>query len=204
MIVAKATANVNRALLAHEGQAPSLADDANYVAAVTALQDPALAETGELVGVILTDGSLFSDYAQYQEAPESVLEQLLEQYRQGPQLPHYTLVAFATRHTEGASHLILAVVFPKGTDESAAADILADRLKNYVSLTQTSLEERWTFEKSTGVQAGELPVALVVMRVDDPPPTPPNASRVNTGVFVWYHLVTRRDTLFLATHLPPE
>jgi hypothetical protein len=206
MVIAKATANVTNALLAHSGESSSLADNLNYVAAAKALEDPALKETGELVGVIFTEGPVLADPSLYllPGASEQVQDQLTG-YAEGPQLPIYTLVAFATRHTEGASYLILAVVFPEGADAAAAADILADRLQNYTSpYYDRPLDERWAFEKATGVKAEGLPVALVVMRVDDPPPIPEDAPLVNAAVLSWYELVTRRDTLFLMIEPPPE
>jgi hypothetical protein len=199
MVIAKATANVTKVLEAQSGKLSSLADDPNYVAAATALQDPVLAKTGALVGVIMMDGLVVADPTWYlgMGAPEEALAQL-EAYAQGSQLPYYTLVAFATRHTQGASYLILAVVFPKGTDASAAADILADRLRNYISLARgMPLDDLWTFDMASGVEAEGLPVALVVMRVDDPPPTPEDQAMVNAGVFSWSYMVTGRDLLFL-------
>jgi hypothetical protein len=205
MVIAKATDPVTNALLAQSGDLPSLADSAEYVAAVTALEDPALAEPGELVGVILMEGSNLADASGYlRGAPEEAVAQL-EEYAEGPPLPAYNLVAFATRHSEGASYLILAVVFPEGMDADSAADILADRLKNYISLTTGGpLDERWTFDMATGIEAGGLPVALVAMRVDDPPPTPEDQTMVNTAVLPWIDLVIRHDTLFLVTGLPEE
>ncbi len=201
MVVAKATANVTKALQAQGGKLPSLADNPDYVAAAKALEDPALKDTGELVGVILMEGSQFYALDQYMGpnmTPELV-EAIRKEYTgQGPRLPAYKLVAFATRHTEGASYLILAVVFPKNTDAKAAADILADRLRDYTSLVdRRPLNERWTFEKATAVQAEGLPVALAVMRVDDPPPTPEDEPQVNTAVLPWYYMISYRDVLFL-------
>ena len=95
--------------------------------------------------------------------------------------------------------MILAVVFEQDADADAAAETLADRLQNYVSIaTQQPLDERWTFEQATGIEAEGLPVALVVMRADDPPPTPQDAQLVNTAVWAWIRMILYRDTLFLA------
>jgi len=201
MVVAKATAIVTSALLAHNGERSSLADNPDYVAAAKALEDPALKDTGELIGAIMMEGSQFYalDALIGPQLDAEQLETIREKYTgQGPRLPAYKLVAFATRHTEGASYLILAVVFPKGADASAAADILADRLRNYESwVAEMRLDERWTFDQATGTEAEGLPVALVVMRADDPPPTPEDASMVNTAVFSWMRMIVSRDTLFL-------
>lgn len=201
MIMAKATANVTNALLAHSGQLPSLAENPAYVAAARALEDAALKETGELVGVILMEGAQFYaiDALLGSFATPELVEAIRARYAgQGPRLPGYTLVAFATRHTEGASYLILAVVFPAGADADEAADVLTERLQSYESLrTLRPLDDYWTFEKATAVEAEGLPVALVVMRADDPPPTPENESRVNSAVFSWMRLVVYQDLLFL-------
>ena len=201
MVIAKATAIVTNALLTNNGKHPSLADSPDYIAAVKALEHPALKDTGELAGAIFTTAPNVYDPMLLLEpfAKEEVLQQL-KAYAQKPLLPPYSLVAFATRHTQGASYLILTVVFPKGTDANIAADILADRLQNYVSADKgTSLDDRWTFEKAFGIEVQGLPLTLAVMRVDDPPPTPENADRVNADVFTWSALFFSRDTLFLIT-----
>ncbi len=206
MIIAKATAPVTNALLAYNGEKSSLADSSDYVAAVKALEHSALKDTGELVGAIFMTAPNFSDPALLLEpsAHEEAIQQLKD-YAQKPPLPPYSLVVFATRHTRGASFLILTVVFPKGTDANAAADILADRLQHYVSVSQgISLDDRWTFEKATGVEVQELPVVLAVMRVDDPPPTPQDAANINAGVFTWSSLIFKRDALFLIPGDIPE
>ncbi len=206
MVIAKATANVTQALRARSGERSALANRSDYIAAAKALEDPALQDTGELVGVILMEGPQFYAAAPTLEALGSSLsaedlEALRERYsQQGASLPPYTLVAFATRHSQaqGASYLILALVFDQDADAEAAAETLADRLRNYASVvTQQPLDERWTFEQATGVEAEGLPVALVVMRADDPPPTPASEPLVNTAVWSWIHMILYRDTLFL-------
>jgi hypothetical protein len=201
LVIAKATANVNKALSAHGGQLRSLADNSDFSAAATALQDPALAETGELVGAILMEtGAQFagSDFFLGGAANAEAMEQFERQFAELPPLPSHKLAAFATRHSAGGSSLILAVVFPSGTDAQAAADVLAGRLKSYVSLRFGGpLDERWTFQTSKGVDVAGTPVALVVMRADDPPPTPADAPIVNTYVFSWVELVYARDLGFL-------
>jgi hypothetical protein len=206
MVIAKATDIVIDALLAQSGEVPSLADSPEYAAAVAALEGPALGETGELVGVILVEGSNLAVASSYIPlgGPEEAVAQLRE-YAEGPQLPAYDLVAFATSHTEGASYLTLAVVFPQGTDAGSAADILAGRLQDYVSLRyQKPLDDRWTYQMATAVEIEGLPVALVVMGVGDPSPTPEDAPLVEAGVLSWIELVVARDTLFLVTELPSE
>jgi hypothetical protein len=187
LIISRATADVTAALDAQSGTGTSLADDPAYAAAVQALDDPSLSDTGDLVGVMMIGGEQMLQ-----------LGTLPEGQAPGGTLPLYTLVAFATRHTPGASYLTLAVVFPAGADVKAAVETLADRLTNYVSLVMRQpLTDRWTFDRSSGVEASGLPVALVTMRVDDPP-IAPEGERANTGVLSWADMVYRRDLGFLA------
>jgi hypothetical protein len=49
------------------------------------------------------------------------------------------------------------------------------------------------------VEAEGLPVALVTLRADNPPPTPEDEDIVNAYVFDWMRLVMMRDTGFLMT-----
>jgi hypothetical protein len=203
MVIAKATANITSAFSAYAGEVRSLADDPHFSAAATALYDPALAETGELVGAILMDGVQFADPLTY--LGDRITPELLEQLEEALKdedavpLPPYYLVAFGTRHSPGATHLILAVVFPTDTDAKAAANILAERMENYTSLvTNQPMADRWEFELATGTKVDGLPVALVSMRVDDPLPTPEGQDLPNAGVLAWVQLVLARDTLFLA------
>lgn len=203
MVIAKATANVTNAFAAHEGDIPSLADDPGYIAATSALLDSALGDMGELVGVIWVDGLQLADPLAYAEfgASQEVVDQIREELITADSaLPPYDLVAFGTRHSPGATHLILAVVFPVDTDAKAAANVLAERMENYTSLvTNQPMTDRWDLEMATGTKVNGLPVALVSMRVDDPAPTPDGQELPNAAVFTWSQMVWSRDTLFLAT-----
>ena len=201
MLMAKATGVVTGALASHAGTVPSLADAPEYRAAVAALDDPALADTGELVGVILMSPGNFADMTKgLPPLSATVAQKQLEEWAQTAPLPDYTLVAFATRHTQGASSLILAVVFPAGTDAPVAAESLAARLKGYTSLSTRTAIDKWTFDRAADVEVAGLPVALVIMRVGDPVPDPQTGS---AGLaFAWEKLVMRRDVLFLATTRP--
>jgi hypothetical protein len=155
IIISRATADVTAALEAQSGTGTSLADDPAYAAAVQALDDPSLSDTGDLVGVMMVSG-------------------------------------------EAALQLGAA----PGVEGQAASEALP--LKNYVSLVMRQpLTDRWTFDRSSGVEANGLPVALVTMRVDDPP-IAPEGERANTGVLSWADMVYRRDLGFLAVGQPAQ
>ena len=208
MVMGKASALVTAALDAYNDQIPSLADDAEYAALAQALDDPALTGTGQLMGAIVLDSLVVSLRDSViaslgADADPQQVEEKLAELSQGPQLPAYSLLAFVTRHTQGATYLILAAVFAKGTDAQAAADLLADRLQNYVSLaSKRKLMEMWAkqgarLEKATAVEAGGLPVALVLVRVDDPAPATSDAAMATVSVPRWADMVQRRDLGFL-------
>jgi hypothetical protein len=195
MVIGKATEPVTQALSASQGETPSLADDPSYTAAVKSLNDPALADTGDLVGVVFVDYAMVDQQQEILTLPPDVVNQIMQGYVAAP-LPAYQLAAFATRHGSGATHLILEVVFPEETDAKAAANTLADRMKSYISLqTRQPLTDRWTFELATGTKIGGLPTALVVMKVDDHAPIGQDSAPVR--VFSWIRMLSARDTLFL-------
>jgi hypothetical protein len=199
LLISRRTDDVLASLAAAQGEQPSLADDPFYAAAAQAVLDPSLADTGELVGVLFMSGPVPMDPATLllDDDGDAIREQFEQMVGDNP-LPLYVLTAFATHHTEGASYLTLVVVFPPETDATAAATILADRMQNYVSLaTREPLTARWTFDRASGIEVDGLPVALVTMRVDDPPPTPEDAAMPNAGVFSWYEMVVRLDLGFL-------
>ena len=204
MIIGKASEVVAPALEAHNDQDPSLADDKTYIASIQALQDPSLKETGELVGVIWMDGAEFTSQTHnIVNMTESQRQDLIEKYGLYNDLPEFSLAAFATRHSlkEGATYLILALVFPKGADAEAASQVLQERLEKANS---------WRFrtpwlqvlnaadEKVYAVQAGGLPVTLAVFRLDDPELKVINeGSRPMARVRAWMDFVATRDLMFL-------
>jgi hypothetical protein len=197
LVVGRATGLITETLQAGRGLSASLADNPAFFAAATALADPGLTQDGELVGAVFVDAAKITPARM--AGSVDVTAQLAE-YAQGPGLPAFTLAAFGTRHSKGASHLLLAVVFPKETDARAAANVLAERLKSYSSIRKgMQLKDHWTYEMATAREAGGLPVALVVMRVSDPPPTPENEPRVNAFVVPWFQIVFNLDLLFLTT-----
>jgi hypothetical protein len=203
MVITRATELAEDALDANSGDRRSLAENKEFLAAALALQDKALAGYGELVGVFLTDDQALSDPATYldpRQSPE-VLEELAQRYeRDAGDLPGWELVAFVTQHAVEASYLTLLVVFDEGTDAEEAAEVLADRLEDYELIQQPRpLMDycRCSLEPVTAVEAEGLPVALVTLRADNPPPTPEEELMVNTFVFDWMRLVWQRDTGFL-------
>ncbi len=209
MIIARATPVVTAALDAINGDAPSLAADPAFAAAAQALDDPSLADTGPLVGAFLMQGPVMADPALLILGPAATNEQidalraqLGDAYGPGT-LPVYGVAAFFTSHTPGATYLTLALVFPPGADAQAAAGVLAERLQTYVSVqTQAPLTDRWTFDRSAGVTANGLPVALVTMRVDDPPPAPEDSTLANASVWAWSNMIYSRDYGFLGVGEP--
>lgn len=204
IVVGRATANVTRAVGASQGVIPSLADDPAYAAAAQAALDPALADTGELVGLIFSQalyvddpmGPILNTSALNADQLESLIAQHAEGYTQA--IPLYTLVGFATRHAPGATYNILAMVFPPGEDAAAAAETLGQRLAAYESLweSKTPFGERWALDRALAVNVDDLPVALVVMRQDDPPPAP-DGERANTALLTWIDLIVTGDLGFL-------
>ncbi len=203
MVIAKATDLVKDALEANSNERRSLAENEEFRAAATALQDKTLAEYGELVGVFLTDDQTFSDPATYLLSGVSLedAQELSERFeREAEDLPGWEVVAFATQHAGDASYLTLAVVFEEGTDTNRAVEVLVDRLANYESLVRhDSLMDycRCSLESAGAVEAEGLPVALVTLRAENPAPTPEDEPIVNTFVFSWWRIIMQRDTRFL-------
>jgi hypothetical protein len=206
MIVGKATEVVEAGLEAHSEKTPTLAEDKAYIASVKALYDSSLKDTGELVGVMWMDGEEFHSLPpNLAEATEEQAQQMREDYGLNTDLPEFSLAAFATRHSQekGATYLVLALVFPKGTDTEEAAQVLEERLEKGYSLRNRIpfLEAMRTTDVNTyAVQAGGLPVTLTVFRLDDPEPKAINEGERPMGrVRAWMEFVVSRDLLFLYT-----
>ncbi|NLX08963.1 MAG: hypothetical protein GXY36_04860 [Chloroflexi bacterium] len=200
LLIARATAIVQGALEAYQGEQPSLAENPAFRAGAAALNDPSLDDTGELVGAILLSGMVAADPMYLLGQPqgtdiETLRERLREQLGDRP-LPVYDALAFGTRHTEGATYLVLAVVFLPETDAAEAAEVLVERLNNYVSVyTQQPVSGQWALDRSGGIEAEGRPVALVTLRVDDPVPDP---DRPGPGAIpAWLDMILRRDLGFL-------
>lgn len=194
LVIARATERVQAALDTRQGAQPSLAGDARYRVAAEALHRLSRSDLGALVGAIFSEEVVAGDPLALEPGATAEDE---EAAPDAAPLPPYTLAAFGTFRGTGATFLALAVVFPPGTDASAAAITLSDRMAQYVSLvTQAPLSERWTFDRAFADESGTLPVAVVVMRVDDPPP-PAEGEQVNTAILAWTDLVYRRDLGFL-------
>ena len=203
LIVGKATEVVEAALDAHDKHTPSLAEDKAYIASVQALYDSSLKDTGELVGVIWVDRGEFNALPPiFEKATEEQAQQMMEEYGLNTDLP-FTLAAFATRHSQekGATYLILALVFPKGTDAEDAAQVLEERLEKADSLRIRGpfLEAMGAEDVNThAVQAGGLPVTLTVFRLDDPKPEAiSEGGQPMARVRAWLDFVLSRDLMFL-------
>ncbi len=191
IVIARADEVAQSVLDARAGSVPTLDDDPRYVAAADALHQLSQSDMGALVGAIFHNGMVPGD-------PAALLrgQPLAEEEIVAP-LPLYMLAAFGTYRSHGATFLALAVVFPPGVMVRQAADTLAGRLTDYVSqATQAPLSDRWTFDRAFATEGGDLPVAVVVMRIDDPPP-PTEGERPNTAILAWTDLIYRRDLGFL-------
>ena len=132
LIIGKATEVVLPALDAISDNIPSLADDDVYIAATQALQDSSLKDAGELVGVIWMDSQELATIPEkIGNVTSSEIEDLMAQYGLNDDLPHYSLATFGTRHSQktGVTSLILALVFPRGTDAEAASQALQSRIE---------------------------------------------------------------------------
>jgi hypothetical protein len=204
MIIGKATEVVSSALDAFNHKVASLADDPAYQASIQALQDPSLKDAGELVGAIWMDGGEF--YAiplTSQQLNDEQMKALMERYGLNTDLPAFTVAAFATRHSlpKKTTALILALVFPKGTDAKAAAQVLSDRLDKADSLRlkRPFLDVMDAeYEKVYAIEAGGLPVTLVVFHLADPEPKPINpGGRAAVGIRSWLTFIYSRDLMFL-------
>jgi hypothetical protein len=206
MVVGKATEVVETALDAHEERTSSLAEEKDYIASVEALYDSSLKDTGELVGVIWTDGEEFTPLpSSFEDVSEQRAEEMMDKYGLTSYLPGFTLAAFGTRHSQknGATYLILALVFPKGTDTDEVSQVLEARLEKAYSLRLQVpfLEAMRADDVNTyAIQAGGLPVTLTVFRLDDPELKALSASgRLAGRVRTWMEFVFTRDLMFLYT-----
>ena len=203
LMISRATPNVTAAVNALTGENGSLAENLLFLAGAAALTDPALDDTGELVGAILTARDVVGDPAILlgpSSTAENVEELRAQLFPEGvAPLPPYSLLAFGTRHSadQGASFLVLGVVFLPGTDAEQAAGVIETRIKDYVSLlTGAPLDERWAFDRAFATEAEGLPVAVIVMRVDDPVIDPDSTGPAGR-VFSWVDMLYARDLGFL-------
>ena len=127
----------------------------------------------------------------------------MDRYGLNADLPAYTLATFATTHSlsNKTTSLILALVFPKGVDAAAAAQVLQDRLGKADSLLAEKpfLEAMGAAdEKVYAVQAGGLPVVLAVLHLPDPDPNAMNSSgQPVIHVGAWLNFILSRDLMFL-------
>ena len=206
LIISAATNNISDAWQAHTSNT-SLKENSTYVAAIKALDDPALAKMGQLVGVILMDSSTLRTANSCpprisKETCQTLMKRLVGTEEPSQSLPDYNLAAFATFHEAGATHLVLTLVFPKGTATNGVADALKARLQNYVSVVtrQPFLERLHKFggdlDFAVSSEANKLPVVIVGLH--QPDPREPNASNsVRPAVVNWADMVNQRDLLFL-------
>ncbi len=174
LLIAPATEEIETALDAHTGKIASLADDRIFQAAAAALEDAALADLGQLVGVLLLE-----------------LEPLDKD-------PIFDLAAFATfQADENTAYLVLLLVLPVGQDADAVATTVGERMKTYESERRIPLKDRWKYESAYGMNQKELPVAVVVMRADVQRGYQEQLDENYVVVADWFSLVAAYDLLFL-------
>lgn len=212
LMVARATAVIEGSLMVADGTAPSLADDDAFVAAVMALDDPALDGHGGLVGALLLDGLLFEEGDPIAAlgpnlTPEQI-EHLREQYGLDDieRLFTYRALVLAIFHTPGTSYLVASMAFAPDTDAQAIAELIGRRIGAYELFTQRGrlLSDSWTVEEAIGTEVNGIPVGLVIVRMDDPPLEPGADVPKGAGRLTWYDLVMRRDAFFLSPLGLPE
>ncbi len=204
MITGKATEVVQAALDAFNRKSASLADDPAYIASVQALQDPSLKDAGELVGSIWVNGREFhTNPLLSPQVTEEQAKALMDRYGLNSDLPAFTLATFATRHnlSQKTTSLILALIFPKGVDANAAAQVLQDRLVKADSMLAKKpfLEVIGAAdEKVYALNTDGLPVILAVLHLEDPGPNAVNSSgQPVTRVGSWLKFIETRDLMFL-------
>jgi hypothetical protein len=200
LVIARATVLAQNALQTHSGAILSLAENPAYIAGVQSLNDPSLAQTGELVGAILVDGTMFT---RDQLCPPDA--QPCDVAFPDAPLPAFDLAVFATLHTPGKTSLVLALVFPESTDATGAAASLGQRMKSYQSiiarrpLMDILHDRRGDFDLAVDTKVNGRPVALVVLHDDDPSLKPDSSGVVQSSVFDWFDFIAARDVMYLVS-----
>lgn len=197
-VVGRATATVEESLAAAAGERPSLADDPAYRALARALADPLLSDAGPLASLVVMAGSEFDSPEDFlgDQATEVIAGELVEQIE--GELPSFTLAGFATRQHLEETYLVLAVVFPEGTEIEPAVETLRQRILNYRSLVgEHPMSDIWTYVRAAPVltlNADEdgLPTALIVLQTN-------RGSGAFSTVFTWRRILQLRDLAFLLT-----
>lgn len=200
LVIARATDVVQGALDAQQSAVPSLAESPRYRSAANALATLD-EDLGPLVGAIFHDGMVLPDPAAAVGAildgdDAEAVETAIAAQMAGS-VPPYLLAMFGTYRGEDATYLAVGIVLLPGMDATAAADALREGIEGYVSpFTKQPLDEKWAFDHTFTDESGDLPVAGVVMRVDDPP-APAEGERVNPAILSWIDMISRRELGFL-------
>ncbi len=194
MVITRATPIMQNALAAAAGS-NSLADAPEYQAAVAALDDPQLADTGPLLGALFMADQVAADPVAMVGSRLSAeqIQKLKDALDLQPKLTPYVLSVFASRHNAGKTYLVMALVFSANSDAETAARNLGERIQQYTSVvTQRPFLDsiHAHFDRAFAVQANGLPVALIVLSADDPGPD-------STVVPDWTRAVFARDLGFL-------
>lgn len=170
LIAGPTTELVERFRAARDGRVPSAADNATIQAAVAALTDSSQIELGDLIGIIFSDDPAIQQWVRYGKVAQRTkadIRSIVADLKAAP-LPPFQLVAFSTRHGDGASYLSLALVYPDRHDADLAVDALIMRLSNFVSLITGNprwlgyLYDYWASD------VNGFSVAVITLLVPDP------------------------------------
>ena len=174
------------------GERDSLAENEEFAAAAAALADPALSELGQLVGVIFMERDDFAEREMYLDQGHPIAAET----EYDTKLPRFELAVFATFHQEGETTLALLLTLDDDEDAAETAEILGDRLRDYVSVvTGQEMDDYWDYGDDLGLTAAGKPVAVVLVEVEDPDLD--EASSGPPALFYWSRMLFQLDLFFL-------
>jgi hypothetical protein len=173
-----------------QAEEDSLADNEAFAAAAAALAGPELSELGNLVGVIFMERDDFADQDSYADFMD---EALLDEMDYDDELPKFELATFATFVEEEKTTLALLLTLDDAEEAEEAAEILGDRLRDYISVVSgRELDEFWDVEDDFALTTNNKPIAVVIMKVEDP-----DLDEGRAVVYNWFQMIARQDLYFL-------
>lgn len=188
LLIAKATEIVETAVTTHqENRAISTSPD--YAALLESLDSSQLNELGMLIGVILLGEPVVVDVPAF-GLDEEGIQQLMEalQFEDSP-LPPHIMTGYATFQDGSKTYLSLHALFLKSDMSNSAADVLAERMDNYISVaTRDAIP--WRVVDQFSISDDLFDTAVVILevkqRADSEMPT-----------ISWIEMVFINDLLFL-------